>query len=43
VGGHVDKYMGDAVMAIFGAPVAHEDAPERAAGLRSDSEGEAYG
>ena len=30
VGGHVDKYMGDAVMAIFGAPVAHEDDPERA-------------
>jgi class 3 adenylate cyclase/tetratricopeptide (TPR) repeat protein len=30
VGGRVDKYMGDAVMAIFGAPVAHEDDPERA-------------
>ena len=29
-GGRVDKYMGDAVMAIFGAPVAHEDDPERA-------------
>jgi len=30
VGGHVDKYIGDNVMAIFGAPVAHEDDPERA-------------
>jgi class 3 adenylate cyclase/tetratricopeptide (TPR) repeat protein len=30
VGGRVDKYMGDNVMAIFGAPVAHENDPERA-------------
>ncbi|MCW3069453.1 MAG: hypothetical protein JWL67_2078 [Solirubrobacterales bacterium] len=30
VEGKVDKYMGDNVMAIFGAPVAHEDDPERA-------------
>ncbi len=30
VEGRVDKYMGDNVMAIFGAPVAHEDDPERA-------------
>ena len=29
-GGTVDKYMGDAVMALFGAPQAHEDDPERA-------------
>jgi len=29
-GGYVDKYMGDAVMAIFGAPNAHEDDPLRA-------------
>jgi class 3 adenylate cyclase/tetratricopeptide (TPR) repeat protein len=29
-GGTVEKYVGDAVMALFGAPVAHEDDPERA-------------
>jgi adenylate cyclase len=28
--GHIDKYIGDNVMALFGAPVAHEDDPERA-------------
>src|SRR5215467_3629883 len=35
-GGTVEKFVGDAVMAVFGAPVAHEDDPERAvrAGLR---------
>jgi adenylate/guanylate cyclase family protein len=26
----VEKFIGDAVMAVFGAPVAHEDDPERA-------------
>ena len=29
--GHVDKFIGDAIMALFGAPVAHENDPERAA------------
>ncbi|MCD6014224.1 MAG: adenylyl cyclase [Solirubrobacterales bacterium] len=29
-GGTIDKYIGDNVMGVFGAPVAHEDDPERA-------------
>ena len=30
LGGTVEKFIGDAVVAVFGAPVAHEDDPERA-------------
>jgi len=28
--GHIDKFIGDEIMALFGAPVAHENDPERA-------------
>ncbi len=43
-GGRIDKHIGDAVMAMFGAPTAREDDPERAilAGLRIQSELEAW-
>ncbi len=30
LGGTVEKFVGDAVMAVFGAPIAHEDDPQRA-------------
>jgi class 3 adenylate cyclase/predicted ATPase len=29
-GGRVDKHIGDAIMALYGTPTAHEDDPERA-------------
>jgi adenylate cyclase len=34
--GFVEKFVGDAVMAVFGAPVAHEDDPQRAVGAALD-------
>src|SRR5437870_12385673 len=44
-GGTVKDLAGDGVLALFGAPVAHEDDPERAirAGLRIVSEIRSYG
>src|SRR3954449_9281750 len=43
-GGRVDKIMGDAIVALFGAPVAHEDDAERAvrAALRMQGTLRAY-
>ncbi len=43
-GGTVARLLGDAVLAIFGAPVAHEDDPERAvlAGLAIQEAAEQY-
>ncbi len=35
-GGVIDKYIGDAIMALFGAPVAVADAPERAIAAARD-------
>jgi class 3 adenylate cyclase/tetratricopeptide (TPR) repeat protein len=29
-GGRIDKHIGDGIMAVFGAPIAHSDDPERA-------------
>lgn len=44
-GGTVSRLMGDAVLALFGAPVAHEDDAERAvrAGLELQEAARAYG
>lgn len=43
-GGTVGRLMGDAILAFFGAPVAHEDDPERAvrAGLTMQEAARAY-
>jgi len=43
-GGKVDKIVGDAIVALFGAPIAHEDDPERAvrAALRMQATVAAY-
>jgi adenylate cyclase len=43
--GFVEKFVGDAVLAVFGAPVAHEDDPARAceAALRMLEDGATLG
>ncbi len=42
-GGTVDKHIGDAVMALFGAPVAHGDDPQRALRAAQDIHGAVAG
>jgi class 3 adenylate cyclase/predicted ATPase len=43
-GGRIDKHIGDAVMALFGTPIAHENDPERAirAALQIQTEVQAW-
>lgn len=41
VGGFVDKFIGDALLALFGAPIAHENDPERAMRAALDMMGRA--
>src|SRR5262245_37224964 len=41
--GFVEKFVGDAVLAVFGAPVAHEDDPERACAAALDMLEQAVG
>ncbi len=38
--GKIDKHIGDAVMAIYGTPIAHEDDPERAVHAALDMQAE---
>ena len=41
-GGHIDKYMGDCVMALFGVPTAIEEAPHKAINTAIDLRNSLY-